>query len=115
MPSRFLSPAGFSKGLLTPRQRRILAEPALTSVTVERLPFGTSSFSQCSAAVSDDDVLTVRCTDATFDAKHGPMHVFQPGTWAEALVQDTRGNVLLAFASTAWTQRRQIEREGRAS
>lgn len=77
----------------------------MTSVTVERLPFGTSTFAMAVADCFDHDVLTVSCTDQDFDSKFGPMRVFQPGQWAEAVVHDERGNVIYAYTSDAGTRR----------
>lgn len=76
---------------------------AVNCVVVERLPFGSSSFS-CSTADCSHDVLTVSCTDAEFDRQHGPMHVYEPHEWAHATVYDEQGNVLASFASDAGQQ-----------
>lgn len=73
----------------------------LTSVHVELLPFGSSSFPMCVADVYQPDQLTVSCLDELFDTAYGPAKVFAPGTWCEATVLDARGNVLYAFTSVA--------------
>ena len=61
-----------------------------TGVLVTRWPFGSTSFSQA-CAEERDGCLIVRCTDAAYDRTHGPMQVYQPLTWIEAVSSDPNG------------------------
>ena len=76
----------------------------MSYVMVERLPFGSSSFTGCTADVFSTDVLNISCTHPDFDAV-GPMEVYQPQQWARATVYDERGNVLFDFQSEAGKHR----------
>lgn len=76
----------------------------LTSVRVE-LPIGSASFGLCVADIFEPDQLTITCTDEVYANEFGPMRVFEPSQWIEAVVYDERGNVLYAFVSELGEQR----------
>lgn len=70
-----------------------------SAVRVERLPFGSTSFSQCRAELIAEDTLAVICTDEAWTATHGPMQVYQPEHWIEATVYDVHGNKIQKLTS----------------
>jgi len=61
-----------------------------TAIRVERWPFGSTSFSQAWAE-EHHGCLIVRCTDAAYDRAHGPMQIYRPSTWIEAIGYDSEG------------------------
>jgi len=72
-------------------------------VTVERMPFGTTQFSDCALDVFDPETLTVTRNDT-----EATVQEFQPGTWRTATVFDRRGHPISHFISQAeQDQRRQ--------
>ncbi len=85
------------------------AAPVLTSVMVETLPHGSSTFAQAVADVFDAETVTVSCTDQDYDQKYGPLRVFSPGSWAFATTFDAQGHPLTSFISQAGKDRQQAE------
>lgn len=65
-------------------------------------PIGECHFSLCTADVFDIDTLTITVIEDGLE-----LRTFQPGTWVEATVFDSRGNVLFGFTSELGQQRKQ--------
>lgn len=66
----------------------------MTFVKVERHPYGITQFSGCTAEISEDDTVTVTCTE---DGR--VMQTFAPGTWRSTVVLSDKGMPLYAYVS----------------